>query len=142
MQITIKEFKTKAEIMLGYPIIHQLYDKMSEETYANYIDEMTKGDNYHMIAAYHDKNLVAVAGYWILTRFFCDRYIQIGNMVVDKEHRSKKIGAKLLKYVENKGKEAGCKKYILDSYTENKKSHKLYFKEGFFVEGLHFMKDI
>ena len=143
MQITIKEFTTKEQLMLGYPIIHQLYDKMSSETYSNYIDDMIQGNNYHMIAAYDDNNnLIAVASYWILTRFYCGRYIQIGNMVVDKDHRSKRIGSKLLKYIENKGKEAGCSKYILDSYTENKKSHKLYFKEGFFIEGLHFMKEI
>lgn len=143
MTIKIKEFTTKAEIMLGFPIIHQLYSKMDEKTYASYIDEMLEGNNYHMIGAYDEKNkLVGVASYWILTRFYCGRYIQIGNMVVDKNCRSRGIGAQLLKFVEDKGREKGCQTFILDSYTENKKSHKLYFNEGFFVEGLHFMKKL
>ena len=142
MSIEIKEFKTKEEVMLGFPIIHQLYSKMNKGEYEEHIDEMMAGNNYHMIGAYEGEELIGVASYWILRRFYCGRYIQIGNMVVDKNYRSKGIGAKLLKFVENKGRELGCEKYILDSYTENKKSHKLYFNEGFYVEGLHFMKDL
>lgn len=144
MTIKIKEFKTKEELMLGFPIINQLYTKLDQVTYSKYIDEMVEGNNYHMIAAYDtkDNKLLGVASYWILTRFYCGRYIQIGNMVVDKDCRSRGIGAKLLKFVEDKGREKGCQTFILDSYTENKKSHKLYFNEGFFVEGLHFMKKL
>jgi GNAT superfamily N-acetyltransferase len=142
MKIEIKDFKTKEEVMLGFPIIHQLYDKMDKETYASKLDDMMAGNNYHMIGAYGGGKLIGVASYWILTRFYCGKYIQIGNMVVDKDCRSKGIGAKLLKYIENRGRETGCEKYILDSYTENKKSHKLYFNEGFYVEGFHFMKDL
>lgn len=142
MDIEIKDFKTKKEVMGGFPIIHQLYDKMDEKSYEEHIDEMMQGNNYHMIGAYAQGELIAVASYWVLRRFYCGRYIQIGNMVVDSKFRSKGIGAKLLKYVENRGRELGCEKYILDSYTENKKSHKLYFNEGFYVEGLHFMKDL
>ena len=141
-KIIIKDFKTKEELMLGHPIISQLYPKIDIDQYSKYLDEMMEGNNYNMIGAYIDGKLVAVASYWVLTRFYCGRYIQIGNMVVDKDIRSKGIGSKLLAYVEQKGRERGCGKFILDSYTENKKSHKLYFNEGFFVEGLHFMKDL
>ena len=103
---------------------------------------MMQGNNYYMIAAYDGDKLVGVASYWVLTRFYCGRYIQIGNMVVDTECRSRGIGNKLLNYIEKKGREFGCNKYILDSYTENKKSHKLYFNEGFYIEGFHFMKNL
>ena len=142
MDIKLKDFTTKAEVMLGFPIIHQLYSKMSKESYEEYLDEMMQSNNYHMIGAYHNNKLVGVASYWVLTRFYCGRYIQIGNMVVDKDCRSQGIGNKLLNYIEKRGRELGCQKYILDSYTENKKSHKLYFNEGFYVEGFHFMKDL
>ena len=142
MKIDIKDFSSRDEIISAFPIIHQMYSKMNKDIYISYIDDMTKGNNYNMIGAYNNNKLVGIASYWVLTRFYCGKYIQIGNMVVDKSFRSNGIGAKLLKYVENKGRELGCQRYILDSYTENKKSHKLYFKEGFYVEGLHFMKDL
>ena len=35
-----------------------------------------------------------------------------------------------------------CEKIVLDSFTENKKSHTLYFKEDFHIRGFHFMKDL
>jgi GNAT superfamily N-acetyltransferase len=140
--IIIKKFTTKDQVMLGFPIIHQLYSKMNIQTYESYIDEMLEGNNYHMIGAYLGEELVAVASFWILTRFYCGRYIQAGNIVVDKDHRSLGLGKILLDYIEKEGIKRGCKKFILDSYTENKKSHSLYFREGFFVEGFHFMKNI
>jgi GNAT superfamily N-acetyltransferase len=142
MEIQIKDFNTKEEVMSGFPIIRQLYTKMDEKSYEKNIDEMMSGNNYHMIGVYFQGKLIAVSSYWVLTRFYCGKYIQIGNMVVDGNVRSKGIGEKLLKYIEEKGRDLGCEKFILDSYTENKKSHKLYFNEGFFVEGLHFMKEI
>jgi GNAT superfamily N-acetyltransferase len=140
--IIIKNFTTKEQIMLGFPIIHQLYSQMDIKTYQSYIDEMVEGNNYHMIGLYLADKLIAVASYWILTRFYCGRYIQAGNIVVDKDHRSLGIGNIILKFIEAEGKKRGCKKFILDSYTENKLSHNLYFREGFFVEGFHFMKNI
>jgi hypothetical protein len=30
----------------------------------------------------------------------------------------------------------------LDSFIGNKKSHSLYFREGFFIRGFHFMKEL
>ncbi len=142
MTIKIKDFTTKEDVMKGFPIIHQLYDKMDKKSYERHIDDMMAGNNYHMVGIYKDNKLVGVTSYWVLTRFYCGRYIQIGNMVVDKNLRGQGIGTKLLQYVEKKGRELGCGKYILDSYTENKKSHKLYFNEGFFIEGFHFMKNL
>ncbi|MDA0901857.1 MAG: GNAT family N-acetyltransferase [Proteobacteria bacterium] len=140
--IVIKKFTTKEEVLLGYPIINQLYSKMSLETYSRYLDDMMEGNNYHMIGAYLGDRLVAVASYWILTRFYCGRYIQTGNVVVDKDHRSLGIGGIMIDFVEKEGKARGCNKFILDSYTENKKSHKMYFLKGFYIEGFHFMKDL
>ena len=140
--LIIKTFTTKEQIMLGFPIINQFYSKMDIKTYESYIDEMLIGNNYYMIAAYVKDRLIAVASYWILTRFYCGRYVQIGNMVVDKNHRNLNIGKILVNYIEKEGRKRGCKKFILDSYTENKKSHSLYFREGFYIEGFHFMKDL
>lgn len=141
-KIIIKEFTTKEEMLLGFPIIHQLYNKISLKKYSQFLDEMLVGNNYTMIGAFIEDKLVAVASYWILTRFYCGRYIQIGNMVVDHNHRSFGIGSLLLQYVEKVGRKKKCQKFILDSYTENKKSHPLYFREGFFIEGLHYMKNL
>ena len=140
--IIIKKFTTREEILSAYPIIIQLHGHIDLKTYEVYLNDIIEDGNYQMIAAYLNNELIAVASYWILTRFYCGRYVQIGNIVVDKNYRNRGIGTLLLDYVEKEGKAKGCTKFILDSYTENKKSHKIYFRKGFFIKGFHFMKNI
>ena len=140
--ISIVKFTEKKQILSAYKIINQFYDKMDVTTYENYVDEMMEGNNYNMVGIYLEEELIGVVSYWVLTRFYCGRYIQIGNMVVDKRYRNLGIGSTIIDYMEEEGRKRGCKKFILDSYTENKESHRMYFRKGFFIEGFHFMKDI
>ena len=77
-----------------------------------------------------------------MTMLYCGRYLQISNLVVDKDFRSLGVGENILKYFEEKALKINCNKIVLDSYIENKKSHNLYYRLGFYVRGFHFMKDI
>jgi GNAT superfamily N-acetyltransferase len=73
---------------------------------------------------------------------YCGRYLQASNLVVDENFRARGAGKQILNYLENKARDLGCDKMVLDSYTENKKSHSLYFGEDFYIRGFHFMKDL
>jgi ribosomal protein S18 acetylase RimI-like enzyme len=73
---------------------------------------------------------------------YCGRYIQLSSFIVDEEKRGSGIGKKILREVEKIGKKLNCEKIILDSFTENKKSHALYYREDFYIRGLHFMKNL
>lgn len=141
-QIIIKKLNTKSEITLAFPILLQHHKHISKEDFLKYIDEILAEKNYQMIGAYLDEKLVGIAGYWILTRFYSGKYIQVGNMVVDENKRSQNIGKTILQFIENEGKKQNCQHFILDSRMDNTKSHKFYLREGFEVMGYHFMKDI
>jgi ribosomal protein S18 acetylase RimI-like enzyme len=95
-----------------------------------------------MVAAFLDEKMVGVCGYWVFLMLYCGRYIQASNLVVDRETQSRGIGKKILEHLEIIGKKLACEKIVLDSYTENKRSHPLYFREGFHIRGFHFMKDL
>lgn len=138
----IKELTTKEEIISAYPIINQIYSEMTLDQYHLYIDEMVARSDYKMIGAFLDNKLVGVSGYMILLMIYCGRYIQLSNLVVDKNYRGLKIGTKIIHHIENIGRQLECQKVILESYTENKKSHSLYFNEGFHIRGFHFMKSL
>ncbi len=133
---------TADEMMIAFPLIGQMYEKMDEATYYEYVKEMIEINNFKMVAAFIDGELVGVSGYWILLMLYCGRYIQISNFVVDENKRSFGIGKAMMNYLENLGRKLGCEKFILDSYSENKKSHSLYFSQGFYIRGFHFMKDL
>jgi len=103
---------------------------------------MMARNNFKMVGAFLGDKLVGVSGYWILRMLYCGRYIQVSSFIVEEEKRGLGIGQKILKELQKIGRELGCEKIILDSFTENKKSHPLYFREGFHIRGFHFMKDL
>ncbi|MBP7709652.1 MAG: GNAT family N-acetyltransferase [Rickettsiales bacterium] len=141
-QIVIKELNTKAEMLQAYEIVKQRYANLVLENFEAQISEMISMNDFKMIGAFLGDKIVGVTGYWVLRMLYCGRYIQLSSFIVDEEKRGLGIGKKLLKEIEKIGKKLNCEKVILDSFTENKKSHSLYYREGFHVRGFHFMKDL
>ncbi|MCE3254541.1 MAG: hypothetical protein K0R25_35 [Rickettsiaceae bacterium] len=145
-KITIKKLNSKAEIAIAFPILIQHHKHISKEDFLKYIDDILAEKNYQMIGAFvkndGEETLAGIAGYWVLTRFYSGKYVQVGNMVVDENHRSEGIGKTMLNFIEKEGQKQGCQHFILDSRLDNKKSHDFYLREGFEIMGYHFMKDI
>ncbi|MBL6664377.1 MAG: GNAT family N-acetyltransferase [Rickettsiales bacterium] len=139
--IIVRQLDDK-EMMQAFNVVRYMYDKMSFEEYEKLIAEMVKRNDYKMIGAFMDDKLVGVAGYWIFVMLYCKRYVQVSNLVVDPSCRGKGIGKKILRHIINIGKKSGCEQIVLDSYSQNKRSHSLYFKEGYYIRGFHFMKNI
>jgi len=142
MSLLITDLETKNSMIEAFPLIHQMYKKMDYKAFEVALDEMILNNNYKMVAGYVDDKIVAVSGYWIARMLYCGRYLQVSNFVVDENFRGRGVGKKILNYLENKARNLGCDKVVLDSYTENKKSHSLYFNEDFYIRGFHFMKDL
>ena len=128
--------------MLAWPILSQRYKNLSKEKLSNQIDEMIVANDFKMVAAFLGDEIVGVAGYWVLLMLYCGRYIQVSSFIVDEQKRGLGIGRKILQRLEEVGRELGCEKMVLDSYTENKKSHSLYYRNDFHIRGFHFMKDL
>jgi GNAT superfamily N-acetyltransferase len=141
-KVSLKDLNTKEEMLLAYPIIKQRYPHINLDAFDKQISEMIEMNDFKIIAAFLDEEIVGIAGYWILRMLYCGRYIQVSSFIVDEEKRGFGIGKKILQKIEKIGKELNCEKVVLDSYTENKKSHSLYFSENFHIRGFHFMKDL
>ncbi len=139
--IILKELENPEEMLMGLPLINQLYPKLTEVKYKKYLQQMIK-QGYKMLVVYHKNRLVAVCGYYVSCMFYCGSYLQFCNLVVDESFRGLSIGTKIISYLEEKAKELDCDKIVLDSYTQNKRSHSLYYEKGFYVRGFHFMKDL
>ncbi|MEO7098386.1 MAG: GNAT family N-acetyltransferase [Luteolibacter sp.] len=98
--------------------------------------------HYEIIGAFSGETLVGVAGAWIATKIWCGRYLEIDNLVVDPEQRSSGIGSRLVSHLEAIARERECTLVVLDSYTANRPSHRLYHRLGFEIWGFHFVKTI
>ena len=141
-QVTVKNLDNREAMMLAWPILAQRYKNLTKEKLSNQIDEMIAANDFKMVAAFLGDEIVGVAGYWVLLMLYCGRYIQVSSFIVDEQKRGLGIGRKILQRLEEVGRELGCEKMVLDSYTENKKSHSLYYRNDFHIRGFHFMKDL
>jgi len=121
------------EIVNSYYLITQSYLDLTKEEYAITVKEMMELSNFKMIGAFVDKKIIGISGY-VISR--------ISNLIIDKEYRNKRIGTKMIYFLEEKARNNNCKHVILDSFIGNKKSHSLYFREDFFIRGFHFMKEL
>ncbi len=140
--LTIKNLDTVDDMMLAFPLVRQMYKDMNPISYRVSIEEMICANNFRMIGVFFGDKLIGVCGYWVLLMLYCGRYIQASNLVVDENYRNLGIGKKILDHLEKLGRQMDCVRFVLDSYSENKKSHPLYFREGFYIRGFHFMKDL
>ncbi len=96
--------------------------------------------HYQLFGAFTGDTLAGVAGAWIATKIWCGKYLEIDNLVVDPQQRGKGIGSILLRHCEAIARQQGCTIIVLDSYTSNHPSHRLYHRMGFEIWGFHFVK--
>lgn len=96
--------------------------------------------HYHAFGAFLDGKLAAVASAWIATKVWCGRYLEVDNIVVDPAQRSAGLGTALIQHLEAFAREKDCNLAVLDSYTSNHASHRLYHRLGFEIWGFHFVK--
>jgi GNAT superfamily N-acetyltransferase len=98
--------------------------------------------HYHAFGAFLDGKLAGLASAWIATKVWCGRYLEVDNIVVDPELRSSGLGTVLIQHLETLAREKDCNLAVLDSYTSNHASHRLYHRLGFEIWGFHFVKPL
>jgi ribosomal protein S18 acetylase RimI-like enzyme len=98
--------------------------------------------HYRLTGAFYGDRLVGLTGAWIATKVWCGRYLEVDNLVVHPDARSAKIGTRLIENLEATAREEACEILVLDSYTSNHPSHRLYHRLGFEIWGFHFVKPL
>lgn len=130
------------EIKLNFPIIKQLYDSsFTLEKYETLINEMIP-NGYKQVTIYKEEKLVAVSGYWINTKLYTGKYLEIDNFVVDENHHGKGFGKTLIEEIEKIAKNSKANAIVLDAFSTNFSAHKFYYNQGYVPKGFHFVKFI
>lgn len=135
----VVEFKTKEDILEQLVILRELYPNMSRARLSEELDKMIP-HNYGMIGVFEDNVCLGVTGYWIGTKLWCGKYLELDNVIVSKKSRSKGVGKLLFEHMKQKAMEENCTMLALDSYTDNFPAHKFFYREGFIPRGFHFIQ--
>ncbi len=137
----IIELKTTKDFAPAYRLVKQMNPKLGKGEFNRRLKKML-GQGYRCIAYVESGQYLGICGFWQGTRFWCGDFIDLDNVVVDEKHRGRNIGKKLVVWVENLAKQAGCAQTGLDCYVTSDAAHRFYFREGYIIKGYHFIKPI
>ncbi len=137
----IRELKTIDEMISQLSVMQELYPSLTEIQYYEMLSEMIP-NNYGQIAVFENEKCVGISGYWIGTKLWCGKYLELDNVIVSKEYRSKGVGKILSDFLDNKAHLNNCTIQVLDAYTTNFQAHRFYYNQGFSPKGFHFVKII
>lgn len=140
MPIRIREL-TPAELPSIFPLVHELNPTMKRARFNQLLKAMQPA-GYRCVGAFEGSTLVGISGFTIGHRFWCGKQFDIDNFVVTASHRGRRIGEKLLHWMESLAKRESCDIIVLDAYAHNTASHRFYHREGYIIRGYHFTKDL
>ena len=136
--LTIRELQGKNEMMGHITVLNAIYPSLTREEYDRELDQMLQ-HNYGQIAVFDDEICIGISGFWIGTKLWCGKYLELDNIVVLEKYRSKGVGKLLFDFLHKKAVEHDCTMLSLDSYTHNFKAHKFFYNQGFSPKGFHFI---
>jgi hypothetical protein len=103
---------------------------------------MFKLETYHCFGLWQKGKLVAMSNGWITVRFYSGKQLEVDNVIVDADLRSKGVGKYFFACINRWAIDNGCQTIELNTFVQNSKSHKFYFNEGYAILGFHFQKVI
>lgn len=137
----LHELRSVPEMLRHMEIIKILGPQLTKEVYERQLNEMLPL-GYSQVAAFDGDNCIGISGFWINTKLYSGKYLEMDNVVVLEEYRSRGIGKLLSDWCEKKARENNCKVLMLDAWIENEKAHRFYEREGYIKRGYHFIKTL
>ena len=127
------------ELPGALPVARHLDPALPDATRAAYLPEML-AQGYRCAAVFDGDAVVGLCGLWETTRFYCGRQIEVDNVVVLPDYRSRGVGRVLMAWVYAYARERGCQTVELNAYTGNLRAHAFYEADGFVKIGYHMQK--
>ena len=137
--LVVRELIDKEEMLKNLPVLQYLYPSLTLSEYSSELDLMLP-HNYGQVGVFEGDICLGLSGFWIGTKLWCGKYLELDNIVVSKTQRSQGIGKLLFDFLHKKALENDCTMLSLDSYTTNFKAHKFFYNEGFAPKGFHFIR--
>ena len=136
--LVVRELIDKEEMLKNLPVLQDLYPSLTLSEYSSELDLMLP-HNYGQVGVFEGDICLGLSGFWIGTKLWCGKYLELDNIVVSKTQRSQGIGKLIFDFLHKKALENDCTMLSLDSYTTNFKAHKFFYNEGFAPKGFHFI---
>ncbi|GAB5417766.1 MAG: GNAT family N-acetyltransferase [Crocinitomicaceae bacterium] len=134
----LRELKTKEEMLANFELILEMYPTISKEEYSKELEIMIP-NNYGQVAVYDGESCAGMTGYWIGSKLWCGKYMELDNVIVSSKYRRKGVGKILFSHMEKMAKEMDCNMMALDSYSDNFDAHRFFYEQNYVPRGFHFI---
>ena len=136
--ITVKPIQ-KSNILSIMPLLKLLNDKTPDILLEERVLEMAE-QNYECIGLFDKNKLIGICGLWYSTRHYIGKSAEVDHVIIDDKYRNMGLGQIFFKWIYNYLKEKGCEGTELNTFVNNRKSHKFYYNEGYEIFGFHMVK--
>jgi GNAT superfamily N-acetyltransferase len=122
------------------PLAIKLRPNMDPEMAHAYLADMFTFPTYHCFGLWQNGKLVGMSNGWITVRFYSGKQLEVDNVVVDPDLRSKGVGKYFFVCIQDWAVRRQCNTIELNTYVQNSRSHKFYCNEGYSIVGFHMQK--
>lgn len=129
----------KEDILSILPLLRTLNTTTPDAILKDRVVTMAN-ENYECVGIYDKNELIGMSGLWYMTRHYVGKSVEPDHVVIAENYRNMGLGKKLFEWIYQYAKEKGCEASELNTYTQNRKSHKFYYNEGYEIYGFHFVK--
>ncbi|MGB0999412.1 MAG: GNAT family N-acetyltransferase [Flavobacteriales bacterium] len=112
----------------------------SQDQQKEYLESMFKMSDYHCFGVFFDDELIGVSSVWITLRLYSGKQAEIDNFIIHPEHQGRSFGKQFLDFLEDWAKKEHCESLELNTYSQNRRSHTFYHRQGYEIFGFHFIK--
>lgn len=132
---------SKDNILSIIPLLKKLNNKTPDEILIKRVLEMSE-QSYECIGLYELNKLIGICGLWYSTRHYIGRTAEVDHVIIETNSRNKGLGKIFFAWIYNYLSDKGCDATELNTFVDNKKSHRFYCNEGYDIYGFHMVKII
>jgi len=133
--------KNESEVTDCFQLISELRPQLTLEDFISKVKRMSKTTGYELVYL-DDSGIKAVAGMKVSEWLHSGRYLEVEELVTDKNFRSKGYGGKLFDWIIKYAKQNDCAQIRLVSGVSRDNAHKFYLNRGMIFEAKYFSLNI
>ena len=132
----------KSQIDMILPLMYELNTQTDKDLLKLRTREMAQQENYECIGMFDSEHLIGICGLLHSIRHYVGKSVEPDHVYIKEDFRNRGLGNKMFTWIEEYLSKKNVEALELNTYTQNKKSHKFYYNEGYEIYGFHFVKII
>jgi GNAT superfamily N-acetyltransferase len=141
MSATVREARSDAEIERCHPVMHQLRGHVPLEGFVARVRRQA-GQGYRLAYVEDAGRVVAVAGFYVRENLPDGHHVHVDDLVTDEACRSAGHGARLVAWLEDLARAAGCQALTLESGVQRFAAHRFYLRQRMEIRAHHFVRSL